>query len=361
MRLFTPGPVPSPQRVLDACSSGVLFHHGEDFSSVLDETWSNLTVIFSTANPVVILPGSGMSGMEACVASTVLRGQRVVVFHHGRFGMRLVRINEIHGAHVIEHAVEWGQTWTPDHVRECLQSDRAQGDIAAVWFVHSETSTGVALDMASISTVVRELLPDTLLFVDGVTSVGVQDVQPDAWDIDAVSIGVQKGLMSPPGLACVSMSQRMQSRLRRGAQRATYTLDLASYLDAMHERKMVWTPPVTLVCGLREATRMMLEEGLDNIYERHGATSAFMRQELHSRGFIPYGNGTSSGVVVVAHPRSEQIRTVLRDRHGYVIAGGQDHMRGKILRIGTCGPYTMDDMRDLLSAVDSILPEINES
>lgn len=358
MRLFTPGPVPSPQRVLDACASGVLFHHGEDFSQVLDEAWTNLQAIYSTSNPVVMLPGSGMSGMEACVASTVHQGDRVVVFHHGRFGMRLVRINEIHGAAVIEHAAEWGDTWTADRVREYLIRDRELGAIDAVWFVHSETSTGVALDMASICSVVRELLPETLLLLDGVTSVGVQEVLPDTWDIDAVSIGVQKGLMSPPGLACVSISPRMQQALRRGAQRHTYTLDLASYLDAMQDRKMVWTPPVTLVCGLLEATRMMCQEGLVNIWTRHAETSSFMRNELISRGFGAYGDGTSHGVVVVSHPHSEGIRASLRDRFGYVIAGGQDHMRGKIVRIGTCGPYTMDDMHALLSAIDSILPEI---
>lgn len=358
MRLFTPGPVPSPQRVLDACSGAVLFHHGEDFSKVLDEAWLNLRAVFSTSNPVVILPGSGMSGMEACVASTVHQGDRVVVFHHGRFGMRLVRINEIYGASVVEHAVEWGETWTADRVREQLISDRDHGAIAAVWFVHSETSTGVALDMASICSVVRELLPETLLFLDGVTSVGVQEVLPDAWDIDAVSIGVQKGLMSPPGLACVSLSPRMQQALRRGAQRQTYTLDLASYLDAMQDRKMVWTPPVTLVCGLLEALRMMVEEGLENVLMRHTETSRFMRSELLERGLGAYGDGTSHGVVVVSHPHSEHIRATLRDRFGYVIAGGQDHMRGKILRIGTCGPYTMDDMHALLAAIDSILPEI---
>ena len=176
MRLFTPGPVPSPQRVLDACASNVLFHHGDDFSSVLDETWSHLKTVFSTENPVVVMPGSGMTAMEACVVSTVRHADRVVVFHHGRFGMRLVRINEIYGADVIVHAVEWGCTWTADRVRECLQEDRKQGAVKAVWFVHSETSTGVALELASICSVVREILPDALLLVDGVTSIGVQPV-----------------------------------------------------------------------------------------------------------------------------------------------------------------------------------------
>lgn len=361
MRLFTPGPVPSPQRVLDACASGVLFHHGDEFSTVLDETWSNLKVIFATSNPVVILPGSGMSGMEACVASTIHADNRIVVFHHGRFGQRLVRINEIHGAQVIAHAAAWGETWSAEHVHDLLRQDCESGDVSAVWFVHSETSTGVALDMASISAVVRELLPDALLFLDGVTSVGVQEVLPDDWDVDAVAIGVQKGLMSPPGLACVSMSQRMQRRLRRGVERHTYTLDLASYLDAMHDRKMVWTPPVTLVRGLLEATRMMLEEGLAEIWERHAATSRYMRSALLERGFGAYGDGSSKGVVVVAHPQSEQIRTTLRERFGFVIAGGQDHMRGQIIRIGTCGPYTMRDMDDLLAAFDEVMPEIATS
>lgn len=360
MRLFTPGPVPSPQSVLDACASGVLFHHGEDFSQILDETWLHLQTIFSTSNPVLILPGSGMSGMEACVASTVQEADRVVVFHHGRFGMRLVRINEIHGADVIEHAVEWGQTWTADTVRECLRTDLETGSIRAVWFVHSETSTGVSLDMAAISAAVRELVPEGLLLLDGVTSVGVQEVLPDVWDIDAVSIGVQKGLMAPPGLACVSVSARMRSALRRGQHRQTYTLDLASYLDAMHDHKMVWTPPVTLVRGLLEATRLILSEGLENVYLRHTETSTFMRNALLARGFGVYGDGSSRGVVVVSHPRSEELCTILRQRFGYVIAGGQDHMRGKIVRIGTCGPYTMADMSELLHAIDAILPEIQE-
>jgi aspartate aminotransferase-like enzyme len=246
-------------------------------------------------------------------------------------------------------------------VRELLVSDREQGDISSVWFVHSETSTGVALDMASICIVVREILPDTLLFVDGVTSVGVQDVQPDAWDIDAVAIGVQKGLMSPPGLACVSMSDRMQKRLRRASDRHTYTLDLASYLDAMLERKMVWTPPVTLVCGLLEATTMILEEGMPNVWNRQQETSAFLRRELLARGFEPFGDGTSHGVVVVGHSQSEQIRSLLRSQHGIVIAGGQDQLRGQIIRIGTCGPYTMQDMTYLIETIDHVLMDMPAS
>ncbi|MCX6140040.1 MAG: aminotransferase class V-fold PLP-dependent enzyme [Candidatus Kapabacteria bacterium] len=349
--LFTPGPVPVPPEVQEACARRVLYHHSQDFSELSRNVWRGLQEVFCTTGPVLTLSGSGMTGIEACIASTVRRGDRVVVLQHGRFGARLVTINKLYGAHVIELSVSLGETISPE-----LVQDRLKGidGISTVWLVHSETSTGVALDLAGIASVVREYAPHALLMVDAVLTLAIQELKTDEWHLDAVVAGIQKGLMCPPGIACVAISEKFIARMS-ACDPSSYTLDLRTVLDFQRRGLSPWTPPVSLMAGLDVSLTDITNRGLHSIWQHHNELVQFVQQQCMARGFTQFGDGTSRGVVVVQHPEVSMIIHELAERHNIIVAGGQDTLKDKVMRIGTCGSYTIKKMTELFAAIDSIL------
>lgn len=353
MRLFTPGPVPVPPEVLEACARPVLYHHSEAFRELSQNVWRELQTVFRTSNPVLTLSGSGMTGIEACVASTVRPGDRVVVLHHGRFGARLVTINRLYGAHVIELSVAAGESISAELVQNRLAGIDA---ISAVWLVHSETSTGVALDLPAIASVVRQFAPNALIMVDAVLTVAIQELHTDEWQLDAVIAGIQKGLLCPPGIACVAVSERFISRMAECDPRG-YTLDLRISLDCYNRGQFPWTPPVSLMAGLHVALTRITKQGLPAVWQHHKELVSYVQQQCLARGLMQFGDGTAQGVVVVGHPNVSMIIRRLAERHTMIVASGQDALKGQIMRIGTCGSYTIELMTELFDAIDSILLE----
>jgi len=349
-RLYTPGPVPVPPAVSEA-SYSVLHHRSQEFLDVSQRMWANLRTVFQTTSPVAVLPGSGMTAIESAIASTVKTGDRVVVLQHGRFGERLAAINTIYGAHVIDISVAWGETITAEMVEERLSSI---GHISCVWLVHSETSTGVALDVASITNAIRQTAPDALIMVDAVLSLAIQELLPDTWGIDAVATGIQKGLMCPPGLGCVSVSSRMQQRMK-GVDRRSYTLDLNTVLRDAERGYFTWTPPVTLVSSLEVALGMLCAQPIRDIWEHHTSLTAHVQNLAHQRGLNIFGDGSARGVVVLQHDDAGSLVRTLETDYGIIVASGQDHLLDRTFRIGTCGSYTNKMMDELFHVIDQIV------
>ncbi len=352
-RLFAPGPVPVPPDVVEACARPVLHHRSSEFKDLSQDVWRNLQTVFCTSNPVLILAGSGMTGIEACIASTVAPGDKVLVICHGRFGERLSHINRCYGASVIELIVEWGETVPIDLIEQRLQ---AESNISTVWLVHSETSTGVALDLESISAVVHRYAPDALLMIDAVLSIAIQEVQTDRWKLDAVVTGIQKGLMCPPGLACVSASERMISRMQSREPRS-YTLDLNTILKDQQRGLFTWTPPVSLIAGLHVALTNICSRGLPEVWTHHTDLADSVRQNAIRRGMALYGTSNAMGVVVLEHSQSSEIIHELDRVHNMIVIDGQDHLEHRVIRIGTCGSYTNEMMNDLFDAIDVVLSQ----
>ncbi|MBU3678306.1 MAG: aminotransferase class V-fold PLP-dependent enzyme, partial [Candidatus Kapabacteria bacterium] len=204
MKLYTPGPVPVPQRVMHVACQPIIHHHSEQFHQVLATTRSNIGRIIQTEQTVVLLSGSAMTAIESVTAASLRPSDRVMVLRHGRFGDRLADCCAVYGADVVSCAVPWGNSIAPEQFRSTLQNELTKGPLRAVWLVHSETSTGVSIDLEQISSILRELSPETLLLVDGVTSVAIQELCIDSWGVDAVVCGVQKGLMCPPGIGIIA-------------------------------------------------------------------------------------------------------------------------------------------------------------
>jgi aspartate aminotransferase-like enzyme len=353
MKLYTPGPVPVPDRIMQAVASPMIHHQSDEFRQVLSRTRANLQSIIGTDGIVALLAGSSMTAIDSVTAGLLRQGDVVLVLRHGRFGDRLTDCAAIHGARVESLSALWGETISPELFRTHLLGVLSRGPLRAVWMVHSETSTGVSLDVEALAGVLRQHAPETLLLVDGVTSVAVQKLHMDDWQIDAVVTGTQKGLMSPPGIGIVAMSQRLEE-IVRATPTALYSNDLRKVLDAHDKGLMLWTPPVSIVRALDVACQMVLERGLERVWHHHDELHDYVTSEALRRGFTLFGNATSRALVAVTREGVSALRSELKRRCLMHVADGQDALAGKIMRIGICGSYTLEDMRDLFAAIDQI-------
>ncbi|MBU3679948.1 MAG: alanine--glyoxylate aminotransferase family protein, partial [Candidatus Kapabacteria bacterium] len=198
------------------------------------------------------------------------------------------------------------------------------------------------------------------LLVDGVTSVAIQELCIDSWGVDAVVCGVQKGLMCPPGIGIIALSNRLEMFVRNSTS-GLYANDLRRVLETHDKGLMLWTPPVSIVCALAEATALIIEEGLESVWRRHDELHAFVRHQAIHRGFTTFGEATSRALVAVTHPDVKRIRELLKQRHEMLVADGQDELSGGIMRVGICGSYSLDDMRELFVAIDDVLNHLGNN
>jgi len=372
-RLYTPGPVRVPDAILAAGAEPPMHHRSEDFIACSQRVWKYLKSVYNTSQPVAVLAGSGMTGIEAAISSTMRAGEHGIVLVHGRFGARIADIMRTHG--IVPHTLEvpWGETITADAVAKALDDTP---HATAIWMVHGETSTGVALDVQTIASVVRAQSPNILIGVDAIASLGIHELECDAWDLDLVVSGIQKGLMCPPGLACVSVSQRAQEHIRN-TPASVYTQSLATVLKDLKNGLFTWTPPVTLVRSLEVALEFILNEGLPAVWKRHADVSHTLQEGIRDRGLSVFGDGTSHAVTpVILSPsgsqavpqhsglqgissQADKFRSLLFERHAIVVADGQDHLGGTMVRIGTCGSITKRDILELFNAIDDVLPFVH--
>lgn len=351
MKLFTPGPVEMPQVAVTALSQQPLHHRSDEFRAVTEQLWINLAYAFATENPVVAIAGSGMTGIEAAMCNTLAEGSSILVVVHGRFGLRMVEIARCYGLRPIVIEQEWGATVSADRIASEL---RKHEEIQALWLVHVETSTGVALPLANIAQSVRDIAPNILICVDAVSSVGVQEVLPDEWDLDIVATASQKGLMSPPGLALVMLSKRAVLRISTAEQRS-YTLDLNRIVDAMHSNRFVWTPPVNTVVALSKVLELFRERTREVVWYERQEQSDMLKNRLKALGQSLYGVSNAVGLTIVQHSKADILKHALKEKYGIVVAGGQGELASKVLRIGTMGSIENSDIEYFLSSFKSVL------
>ncbi len=348
-RLFTPGPVQLPEAVLRAMSQPPMYHRSAEFEERSRTLWDGLARVFHTTQPVMVLAGSGTTGIEAMMCNVFAPGDHVIVVEHGRFGKRLSELARTIGLHTNMLTVSWGNDVPTDLIVDAVAS---APNCKGLWLVHSETSTGVTLNLEEISTAVRAVRPDILIAVDAVTSIGIHPLRMDDWNVDAVACGSQKGLLSPPGLACVSLSQRATEAME-GIPPRGYALDLRRIRDSQERGLFTWTPPVTLVHAMAAAVELLLAEGMEHVWSRHLHQANVLRQGLRDRGYTLFGQATSNAVTCVEVDDGAALRHALFRDHGIVVAAGQDELAARLIRIGTCGAIGIKDIMDLLAALDT--------
>ena len=352
LTLMIPGPTPVPESVLKAMGRHPIGHRSGEFQDVVKRTTEQLRWLHQTSSDVLVITGSGTAAMEAGIINTLSRGDKVLCGDNGKFGERWVKVARAYGLDVEVIKAEWGQPLDPEAFRTALETDTAK-EIRAVILTHSETSTGVINDLETISGHVRAH-GTALTIADCVTSLGASNVPMDAWGLDVVASGSQKGYMMPPGLSFVAMSKRAWQAYERSDLPKFY-LDLGPYRKTAAKNSNPFTPAVNLYFALETALDMMQAEGLEAIFTRHGRHRTAAQAGMKAMGLPLYAaEGYGSPAITAVAPDgidAEQLRKAVKERFDILLAGGQDHLKGKVFRIGHLG-FVCD--RDVLTAVAAI-------
>ena len=351
--LIAPGPTPVPSRVLLAMAQPIVHHRTPQFSQVFADAKRALQTVFQTKEDVIMLAASGTGAMEAAVTNLFSPGDQVLTVNGGKFGERWTKLAKAYGLNPTELKVEWGQSVRVDEVRRTL--DEKPG-IRGVFIQASETSTGALHPTEQIAQLTRQR--DTLLIVDGITAVGVFDVPMDRWGIDVLITGSQKALMLPPGLAFIALSERAWQRTK-DAKVPRFYFDLARERDNLGKDTTAWTPAISLITGLREALNMILEEGLPNVFARHARMAAATQAAVRALGLKLVSPDAPSPALTAFYVPSGvdggKLVAYLRDRMGVTFMGGQDQLKGKIVRIGHLGHTGAFDIITAIGALEMAL------
>ncbi|MGI8934209.1 MAG: pyridoxal-phosphate-dependent aminotransferase family protein [Phormidesmis sp.] len=362
LMLMIPGPTPVPEKVLLAMAKHPIGHRSGEFSQIIAETNANLKWLFQTENPVLALTASGTGTIEAAIINFLSAGDRVLVGNNGKFGERWAKIAKAYGLDMQQITAEWGEPIAPDAFGEALAAD-SEKKIKAVILTHSETSTGVLNDLEAINKLVKQH-GEALMIVDAVTSLGSYNIPVDEWGIDVIGSGSQKGFMLPPGLGFVAVSDKAWAAYEKATLPKFY-LDLGTYRKAAAKDSTPFTPPVNLYFGMKVALEMMKEEGLESIFARHQRHKEATRAGMKALGlplFAPDSNASPAVTSVVPDGiDAEKIRSVMKKRFNIAVAGGQDHMKGKMFRIGHLGFVSDRDILCAVSALEATLQELGHS
>jgi aspartate aminotransferase-like enzyme len=357
-RIFTPGPVPVPDRVRLAMAQPAIHHRSADFVPAFEACRKGLQRVFQTESPVLIYTSSGTGAMESAVSGLLSPGDHALVVRGGKFGERWAEICEAYGVRTTCIDVEWGQAVEPARVEEALEQ---HPEIRAVYVTASDTSTAVCHPVKEIAEIVRRS-DERLIVVDAITAVGVYDVPMDAWGLDAVVGGSQKAFMLPPGLAFLGVSERAQ-RFAQTSTCPSYYFDLRRELAALPGNQTAWTPAVSLILGLNEALKIILDEvGLEATWVRTEKLAHATREAMRAIGLellSPTAPSPACTAIMVPNGIDGQaLRVTLRDKLGYTVADGQGKLKGKIFRIAHLGDYDRFDTIACIAAVEMALASL---
>lgn len=358
--LRLPGPTFVPQPVLQASARPIINHRGPEFTALLAAITRALQDFLRTHNDVLLLTASGTGGLEAAIVNTLSAGDKVLAFNNGAFGERWAAAAKAYGCDVRRVDVPLGRAIEPDLVREELKREGKDG-AKAVLITHNETSTGVLNPLEEISSIVRE--SGKLFLVDSVSGAGAVELDVDGWGIDVCITASQKAWGAPPGIAIVTMSERAW----KASERATlprFYFDLQKAKASLEKGATPWTPAITVVIALQEALRLMSEEGLEAIIERHADLARATRRGVQALGLQLFADETYASPVVTAvrspaRVDSRNLARVLRDEYDCVVAGGQGKLEGQILRLGHMGFVTIADITAMLGSLELALRRFN--
>jgi aspartate aminotransferase-like enzyme len=358
--LLIPGPTPLPPRVLQAMGQQMTNHRGPAFGRIMAEMLDGLKGIFQTRNDIIPLVCSGTGGLEAAAVNFLSPGDRILSVNNGHFCERFAEIAERFGVRVDRVRAEWGRPVPLDAIADRLRADSGR-EYRAVLVTQSETSTGVHNDVAAI----RSILHDhpALLMVDAVSSLGAIPLATDAWGTDVVVTGSQKALMSPPGMAFVSVSERAWAAAERGSIPRFY-LDLGRGRTEVHRAlpSTAFTTAMTVAYAVHEAVRLIQEEGLARVFERHRRMARMVRAGIRGMGLqtLPEDAYAVDTVTPILMPEGVDAVPVVghaREQYGVLLGRGIGPLEHTIIRFGHLG-YTQPGM--LLQGLEVLGRTLND-
>ena len=354
--LLTPGPTPLPPEVCQAQARPIIHHRTPQFQAVLKEVTEGLKYVFQTKDDVFIFTSSGTGAMEAAVVNLLSPDDTALVVQGGKFGERWTEICQAHGINTEIMDVEWGKAVLPEEIEKKL---RLNPKIKAVFTTLCETSTGVASDIAAIGQVIKNT--QAVLVVDAISGLGAIPLLTDAWSVDMVVSGSQKGLMLPPGLAFISASSKAWGKINTSTC-PKYYFDLKEAKKALEKTDTPFTPAISLVVALNESLKMIRQDGLENIFKRHSKMADATRAAMKALGLELFAPTAASDVVTaVKVPQGldgEKLVKIMRDTYGVTIAGGQAELKGKVFRIAHMGYIEEFDIIVGISCLEKVLQQM---
>ena len=354
--LMTAGPTPVPPAVSQAMAAPMLYHRAPAFVEVFERVLAKLPKVFQTSNDVLTFAASGSGAMDSAMANLVQPGRWILAWSAGKFGERWIELGKAYGAQVLPYEPGWGERLDPAEIDRELTEN---GDIELVFATLSETSTGIVHDIQAIAEVVRR--HDAILVVDAVSGLGAAELRQDEWGIDVVVAGSQKALMCPPGLGFASVSQRALD-WAADTTGGRYFYDWNKTAASQRKGDSPFTPAVPLFAGLDVALDMIEEEGLEDVFARHALLARATRAGAAALGLELYGDPDERSTVVTAVELPESIDGgkvpgELR-KLGITANGGQNQLKGKIIRIAHCGYFGAFDILTSLSGLEMVLSRL---
>jgi aspartate aminotransferase-like enzyme len=342
LRLLTPGPTPLPENVRLALARDMIHHRKQDFKDIMNRVQTGLRYLFGTKQPVLTLTSSGTGAMFAAVTNLFSPGERVLVVEAGKFGQRWSEISQAHGLEIVALPLDWGQAVKPRDVENALSR---YPDISGVLVQASETSTGVLHPVQELARLCR--LKNKIIIVDGISAVGISPCPMDEWGIDCLLTGSQKGIMLPPGLAFMALSERAWSRAHEVRSRNFY-FNLIQEREKCLAGQTLFTPAVNLIVALDECLKYFQEQGLQSIFNRQRAMTLMVRTGVRCLGLELLAESNYTwGLTSIKLPPGidgvELLNTAARE-YKVLMAGGQDHLKGKIVRLGHMGYVDWSDL-----------------
>jgi aspartate aminotransferase-like enzyme len=351
--LMIPGPTRVAPRVLKAMSENIVNHRSAVFGQILTETNEMMSEVFKTENQSYMITGSGTAAMEAALANTLQKGDKVLNIVGGKFGERFMQITETHGGIPVELKVEWGHAVNPETVEYVMKEEE---DIKAVTIVHNETSTGVTNPIDKVGQIIEDY--DALYIVDTVSSLGGDDVFVDGYGIDICVTGSQKCLAAPPGMAAITLSDDAWEVVDK-TDAQIYYLNLKRYRKsgALKPPETPYTPSVSLMYAMKEALTVIMEEGLENRIKRHRLAAEATRNGIRALGLELFAqedvsSNTVTAIKIPDEITDQELRGTMRQRYRIELAGGQDHLKGNVFRIGHMGNITHREVISTISALE---------
>lgn len=348
-RLLAPGPTPVPERVRLALAQDMIHHRKPEFKAIMAQVQQRLQKLFGTTQPVLSLACSGTGVMTAAVTNLFSPGEKVLVIEAGKFGERWAEICEASNVEVEKLVFDWGQAATAEAVAKMLD---LHPDCKGVLIQLSETSTGVLHPVQEIAKVTTDR--DVLLVVDGISAVSISPCFMDDWNIDCLLTGSQKGLMLPPGLGLIACSDKAWKKAESVTPSCFY-FNLRAEKQKILQDQTLFTTPVSLIVGLNESLAMFEETGFDVIFKKQWALTMMARTSATAMGLELFAKDHFTwGLTSVLVPENVDATAVLayaKENFGVILAGGQAHMKGRLVRIGHMGWVDWADLAAGLHAL----------
>ncbi|SHO81178.1 Phosphoserine aminotransferase [hydrothermal vent metagenome] len=348
MLLFTPGPTPVPQSVRDAMGKSTIHHRTPEFEAIFKEARERLLKLFNMPE-CVMLASSGTGAMESAVIN--LCKSKALTINAGKFGERFGKIADAFKIPKVELKYEWDTPASLDDIKETLSSN---SDIDAIFIQISESAGGLRHPVEEIASYIKSVSSDIMVVADGITAVGVERI--DTTNIDALIAGSQKALMLPPGLAMIGLSNEAVAKIDKGEG---YYLNLASEIKKQRNNTTAYTAPTTLIIGLNAIFDEIEKDGYDALYDNTIKRAEATNKALTEIGFKIYPSSPALSMSTVIDENAEAIRKLLKSKYSVNIAGGQDHLKGKIFRINQMGLIPVYESIWVVNAIELTLNELN--